>query len=65
MDEPGQIAAHIGSKPETVAKWVAEFVAQGMLIERMGTKGEGVRGHCPMVYALAPEWGGKAGGPSA
>lgn len=55
-----QIAQHLGSKTDTVAKWTAEMVAQGLLLERMGERAAGVRGHSPMVYRLAPQWGGQA-----
>ena len=60
-----QIAKHLGSKPDTVGKWTAEMVAQGLLLERMGERPEGSRGQHPMVYTLAPQWGGQAGGPTA
>lgn len=54
------LAKAIGAKPETVNRWVAELVASGVLIERMGEKPEGAPGSAPMVYGLAAVWGGHA-----
>ena len=54
------LAKELGVKVETVTHWVAEFVANGVLVERMGEKPEGARGSAPMVYGFAAVWGGHA-----
>jgi hypothetical protein len=53
------LAQALGVKPETVTKWVAEFVANGVLAERMRTP-DGSCGSAPMEYGLAVVWGGHA-----
>ena len=52
------LAKALGVKIDTANRWVAEFVANGLLVERMGTKPEAAPGSAPMEYRLAPEWGG-------
>lgn len=52
------LAKALGVKIDTASRWVAEFVANGLLVERMGTKPEAAPGSAPMEYRLAPEWGG-------
>ena len=54
------LAKALGVKIDTASRWVAEFVANGVLVERMGEKPEGVPGSAPMVYGLAAVWGGHA-----
>ena len=51
------LARELNVKVDTVNRWVAEFVANGVLFERM-RKHEGQCGSAPMEYRLAPEWGG-------
>ncbi len=53
------LATALGTKPDTVTRWVAEFVANGVLVERM-QKHEGQCGPAPMEYGLAVAWGGHA-----
>lgn len=52
------LAKELGANVGTVNRWVAEFVANGLLVERMGTKPETAPGSAPMEYRLAPDWGG-------
>lgn len=59
------MAKSLGVRPDTVNRWVAEFVANGLLVERMGTKPEAAPGSAPMEYRLAPEWGGAVEPPPA
>ena len=53
------LAKSLGVRPDTVNRWVAEFVASGMLVERM-RKHEGQCGSAPMEYGLSAVWGGHA-----
>ncbi len=53
------LARDLGVKVDTVNRWVAEFVANGMLVERM-RKPDGALGPAPMEYGLAAVWGGHA-----
>ena len=59
------LAKALGVKIDTANRWVAEFVANGLLVERMGTKPEAAPGSAPMEYRLAPEWGGAVEPPPA
>ena len=52
------LAKSLGVQIDTVNRWVVEFVANGLLVERMGTKPAPAPGSAPMEYRLAPEWGG-------
>ena len=54
------LAKELGVKVETVTHWVAEFVDNGVLVERMGSATEGAPGPLPMEYGLAAAWGGHA-----
>ncbi len=58
------LAKELNVKVDTVNRWVAEFVANGVLVERM-RKHEGQCGSAPMEYRLAPEWGGAVEPPPA
>ena len=53
------LAKSLEVKTDTVNRWVAEFVANGVLVERM-QKHEGQCGPSPMEYGLAAVWGGHA-----
>ena len=55
-----EIRIEAGTQPNTAVVWTRELVAQGVLVKRRGTKAEWRRGVAPMVYAVAPEWGGVA-----
>ena len=52
------LAKSLGVQIDTVNRWVVEFVANGILVERMSTKPAPAPGSAPMEYRLAPEWGG-------
>ncbi len=53
-----QLAEAMGSKAETVALYVEEMVAQGILVH-VDIPRPADRGHKPQGYALAAEWGGR------
>lgn len=54
------LARDLGVKVDTVNRWVAEFVDNGVLVERMGSKPEAAPGPAPVEYGLAAVWGGHA-----
>jgi predicted transcriptional regulator len=54
-----QIAAEMHVAEQTASRWVGELCANGMLLDRVDTKYEGP-GSAPMLYTLAPQWGGQA-----
>jgi predicted ArsR family transcriptional regulator len=53
------IAAEMDADAHTVLLWTDELVAHGFLLERKSETRKNV-GRYPMVYRLAPEWGGQA-----
>ena len=55
-----QIAAALGTKPDTVTKWCEELAANGILANRPGQKAEGAPGRPAKQYGLAQAWGGLA-----
>jgi len=59
------LAKSLGVQIDTVNRWVVEFVANGILVERMSTKPAPAPGSAPMEYRLAPEWGGAVEPPPA
>lgn len=57
-----RISEAMGCSVTTVEHWCDEFEANGMLVTRVGGDDDRLsrNGRLPMVYALAPEWGGPA-----
>ena len=57
-----RISEEMGRSALTVDHWIDEFEANGMLVARPGGDDDRLsrNGRLPMVYALAPEWGGPA-----
>lgn len=53
------IQRETGLSEGAVYRWVAEFTANGMLIDRDAERRDGQIGHTPREYTLAPEWGGQ------
>ena len=45
----------LGIHHKTVVKWVAEYVANGVFVQRK--RMTGIRGGVSYEFALAPEWG--------
>lgn len=50
----------LGIHHKTVVKWVAEYVANGVFVQRK--RMTGIRGGVSYEFALAPEWGGQGFG---
>lgn len=56
-----EVAKFFGVQVRAAEHWLAEMVVQGLVVEaRQERSPDGGRGAMPLVYRLAPEWGGPA-----
>lgn len=55
-----QIQTELGWGEMTVARWVREMSANGMIISRIGERRSDTPGYAPKVYSLSQDWGGTA-----
>lgn len=55
-----QIQNELGWCEMTVARWVKEMAANGMIVSRVGERRGDSPGRAPTVYTLSAAWGGAA-----